>query len=132
MTRCELLMALARGEVVEHVEWNCKGRKWEWCSVWSWSVLDPQNNFLQNSWRIKPKVKMVPLGPDDINLHHDLFRSGGSEKQVATGMTNNSIWIGNALESTWLELQRMVERSIDGGHTWGKCEKPFCPPEVAS
>lgn len=124
MTRSEVLMALAGGREVEHTEWDGKRVLWEWRAVWDWNLLCDGREWMPDNWRIKPEVKMVPLAPEDIDLHRDLFRFGGSERQVSTGMTANSIWIGNAQTGgTWAELQNMVERSIDGGRTWAKCEK---------
>jgi hypothetical protein len=125
MTRSEVLMALAGGREVERMKWDGSGRRWEWCAVWDWDLLaDGRGNWVSADWRIKPEVTMVPLAPEDIDLHRDLFRFGGSERQVSTGMTANSIWIGTAqVGITWVELQNMVERSIDGGRTWAKCEK---------
>jgi hypothetical protein len=95
-----------------------------------WSAVDSNNigllltRFSKHIFRIKPDTEKVQLGPDDIDLHRDLFRFTVAPKKVyvATANGTDTVTINNHAYP-FFALRDSVERSIDGGVTWQRCEK---------
>jgi hypothetical protein len=123
MTKQEVLRALADGKEVEVKVPGIEGRTaWvepEYIPLWS------SGDWEDGSWRLKePSVKLVPLGPDDVDLHRDLFRFEEGEKRIAAAVSRSFLWfLGSRQAVSFATAQKDLERSVDGGKTWVKCEK---------
>ena len=85
---------------------------------------------LKCAWRLKPEPKLVPLGPGDVDLHHDLFRHSAvgpvEDQTIATRKNEKHIFVYDA-PVTWEMAMRVLEWSRDAGKSWRPCSK-----EVAS
>ena len=81
-------------------------------------------NFDSYTFRIKPEPAMVQLGPEDIDLHRDLFRCivAPNKFYLATAKGCDTVTINNHAYKFYA-LRGLVERSIDRGVSWQRCEK---------
>lgn len=75
MTIPEIIIVLQAAERGEEIEKHKRGSSGDWLNVWEPKV----HTFDFASWdyRVKPKPRMVPLGPEDVDLHRDLFCHNG-------------------------------------------------------
>jgi hypothetical protein len=113
-TREDIFTALAQGKMVQYSDKDGGS---------TWSDID-SSVIVAFRWRIKPEPKKVQLGPDDIDLHRDLFRFTVAPKKVyvATANGTDTVTINNHAYP-FFALRDSVERSIDGGLNWQRCEK---------
>ena len=70
--------------------------------------------------------KRVPLGPEDVDLHKDLFRPSEDVESECTAnrKTAEGLYLAAyCTPYTWRELVGAYEISRDGGKTWEPCSK---------
>jgi hypothetical protein len=120
-------MSLTRNEVLQRLSQDqpvlVNGQLFDKTRSSHWGCLS-DSEYEEYEWTIPPEKKMVPLGPDDIDLHRDLFRFYAAPRKsyVATAKGCDTVTINNHAYSFWA-LKDTMERSIDGGATWQRCEK---------
>lgn len=108
--------------------WDFGCRKFATCYILQfgpvWLSIDRKRKS-SNNFRIRPEPTMVELGPDDIDLHNDLFRRlDRTGAGTAHGMDDRGIWLGcERILTNWRYLRSDFLRSTDKGKTWKRCEK---------
>ena len=119
----EMIAVMQAAKEGKQIEW-----KYLYSKCWNRTGLNIEWNWSCHDYRIKPEPKRVPLGPEDIDLHRDLFRlnqQGRGERSTAHSVTAGiGIWIaGASVAQSWNDLMEFWEISSDGGKTWRPCWK---------
>lgn len=94
--------------------------------VWR-DFTDPTNvmwDFFNCEFRIKPKPRMVPLGPEDVPPGSAVRGYEGYWCLVSMVDQSHGVMTVNRPSGIkWQELMDYWQISRDGGKTWQRCEK---------
>lgn len=120
-TTDELLPILQASKAGREIEqrYSCGDGKW------SIAPKDPIWDFQVMDYRIKPKPKRVPLGPEDVPPGSVVRRLGTEHYCLVLDNrpTCCTVYTGIMISASWQDLFGVYEISRDAGKTWSPCWK---------